>query len=164
MNSFALCPLQRGYTPKPGNNILEQALEGGFARQRIGFVNSVHIVEASVLLDTPEKQEYFWAFWRRHQRKKPRPFLWRLIVDHVPMQTYVCQFIAGSLSVGERSSKVYQVSFGLRLKPNYAGHEFDQTIIDAWELGDPYVWANLLERLVNKELPEALGDRYAIFK
>lgn len=157
MNNFALCPLQRGYTPEVANNLLEQALAGGFARQRIQFVNNVHTVNASVLLDDKSKQQYFWAFWRSHQTN-PRPWLWRLIVDDTEMTTYVCQFIVGSLRVNERDGKVYSVSFGLRLKPNNTGNDFDETIVALWNDGDPRKLLNLLERLVNEDLPDALGS------
>ena len=156
MNNFALCPLQRGYTPEVANNLLEQQLMGGFARQRVQFVNNVHTVTASVMLDEKIKQQYFWAFWRSHQTN-PRPFLWRLIVDDTEMTTYVCQFVAGSLRINERDGKVYSVSFGLRLKPNHTDKGFDETIIGLWESGDPRKLLNLLEKLVNEDLPEAFG-------
>ena len=74
MNNFALCPLQRGYAPEVANNILEQELMGGFARQRIQFVNNVHTVTASVMLDDKGKQQYWWAFWRSHHADSPRSF------------------------------------------------------------------------------------------
>lgn len=157
MNNFALCPLQQGYTPDVANNLLEQALMGGFARQRMQFINNVHTVTASVMLDEKIKQQYWWAFWRSHQ-KNPRPFLWRLMVDDVEMTTYVCQFVADSLNIGERNGKVYSVSFSLRLKPNNTGKDFDETIIGLWESGDPRKLLNLLEKLVNEDLPDALGS------
>ncbi|KAA0929487.1 hypothetical protein FQ082_01835 [Psychrobacter sp. ANT_H56B] len=157
MNNFALCPLQRGYTPEVANNLLEQRLMGGFARQRVQFVNNVHTVTPSVMLDEKIKQQYFWAFWNSHQ-KNPRPFLWRLMVDDVEMTTYVCQFVAGSLQIGERDGKVYSVSFTLRLKPNHTGTDFDETIIGMWESGDPRKLLNLLAKLVNEDLPDALGS------
>lgn len=159
MNNFALRPLQRGYTPEVANNLLEQALMGGFGRQRVQFVNNTHTVNPSVMLDTKIKQQYFWAFWDSHQRN-PRPFLWRLIVDEVDVEptVYVCQFIAGSLSIGERDGIVYSVSFGLRLKPNIANRDFAESIVAAWESKNPRLLLDLLERLVNEDLPNALGD------
>lgn len=157
MNNFALCPLQRGYTPEVANNLLEQMLMGGFARQRMQFINNVHTVTASVMLDEKIKQQYFWAFWNSHQ-KTPRPFLWRLIVNETELTTYVCQFVAGSLQIGERDGKVYSVSFALRLKPNHTGKDFDETIIGLWESGDPRKLLNLLAKLVNEDLPDALGS------
>lgn len=158
MNNFALRPLQRGYTPEVANNLLEQALMGGFGRQRVQFVNNVHTVNPSVMLDDKGKQQYWWAFWNSHQRI-PRPFLWRLIVDEVDVQPtiYVCQFIAGSLSVGERDGIVYSVSFGLRLKPNTTNADFAESIVTAWESKNPALLLNLLEALVNEDFPDALG-------
>lgn len=157
MNNFALCPLQRGYTPKIANNLLEQELMGGFARQRIQFVNNVHTVIPSVLLDDHRKQQYFWAFWDNHTENNPRPFLWRLIIKGKP-QVYSCQFIADSLDINERNGKVYSVSFGLRLKPNNTSKDFDQNIIDIWESDDAELLLNLLEKLTNEDLPKTALD------
>lgn len=156
MNSFALCPLQQGYMPQPAKNLLEQQLMGGFARQRVQFVNNVHNVNVSVSLHDKARQQYFWAFWRSHTFN-PRQFLWKLMIDDTAMTTYQCQFIADSLQVQERNGLVYQVSFSIRCKPNASNHVFDQSIIDAWESGSGTSFTNLLEQLVNEDLPTALG-------
>ena len=157
MDSFALCPLQEGYKPQFGNNLIEQQLSSGFARQRVGFVGSVHMVNASVLLPTKAHAQYFWAFWRK-RNFSPSPFLWRLMVDDVEMTTYQCQFVPDSLQVGSRNGKVYSVSFTVRCKPNTTDHEFDQAIIDLWLGGNGLEIANLLERLVNEDLPNAMEN------
>ena len=154
MNSFALRPLQRGFTPDIANGLLEQALMGGFARQRVQFVNNVHTINASVMLDDKRKQQYFWAFWRSHTLTAPRPFIWRLRIDESEEVDYQCQFVAGSLQVQERIGIIYAVSFTLRLKPNKVGQEFDQVIIDAWNGGDPKRLHDLIEKLVNEDLPD----------
>lgn len=158
MNSFALYPLKRGYSFAPGNNLIEQQLLGGFARQRRMFVNNVHIVNASVMLESKTHAQYFWAFWRSHTLN-PQPFLWRLITDSSEMQDHTCQFIAESLSVGERNGVIYPVSFQVRCKPlNNGDLTFDQTIVDLWDTGTPFDMLNLLEQLVNESLPDALGS------
>lgn len=157
MNNFALRPLQRGFTPDVANNLLEQELMGGFARQRVQFVGNVHTVTASVMLETKLKQQYFWAFWRNHTRDAPRPFMWRLRIDDAEVADYQCQFVAGSLQTQERIGISYAVSFSLRLKPNHTGKGFDETIINLWESGDPRKLLNLLEKLVNEDLPDAFG-------
>lgn len=157
MNSFALCPLQSGYSFSPGNNMLEQQLVGGFARQRRMFVNNVHLVNVSVLLPTKSHAQYFWAFWRVHTLN-PQKFLWRLITDSSEAQDHTCQFVAESLSVGERQGLIYSVSFQVRCKPlNNGDLAFDQTIVDIWKSGDLDDMMNLLEQLVNESLPDALG-------
>lgn len=157
MNSFALCPLQDGYTPQPANNMLEQALMGGFARQRVQFVNNVHTVNATVSVPDKAHQQYFWAFWRSHTLN-PRPFLWRLTVDDADMTTYQCQFVADSVQVQERNGIPYRISFSVRCKPKPVDYEFDQSIIDAWETGNSAALFNLLEKLVNVDLPNALEN------
>lgn len=157
MNSFALCPLQSGYSFSPGNNMLEQQLAGGFARQRRMFVNNVHMVNVSVLLPTKSHAQYFWAFFRSHTLN-PQKFLWRLITDSSEMQDHTCQFVAESLSVGERNGVIYSVSFQVRCKPlNNGDLAFDQSIVDLWDAGSPSDVLNLLEQLVNESFPDALG-------
>ena len=157
MNSFALCPLQSGYSFSPGNNMLEQQLLGGFARQRRMFVNNVHVVNVSVLLKTKTHAQYFWAFWRLHTLN-PQKFLWRLITDSAEAQDHTCQFVADSLSVGERSGVAYTVSFQVRCKPlNNGDLAFDESIVAIWESGSPLEMLNLLEKLVNESFPDALG-------
>ena len=157
MNSFALRPLNRGMTFQPANNLLEQQLVGGFARQRVQFVNNVHTVNATVSLHDKARQQYFWVFWRSHTFN-PRPFLWRLMIDDTEMTTYQCQFVANSVQVQERNGIVYRVSFAVRCKPKPVDHEFDQGIIDVWETDDSAALVNLLEKLVNVDLPDALEN------
>ena len=157
MDSFALCPLQDAYKPQPGNGVIEQALMGGFARQRVGFINNSHMVNASVLLKSKAHAQYFWAFWRKYN-SNPQPFLWRLMIDDVEMTTYQCQFVFESLQVGSRNGVVYPVSFTVRCKPKPANVEFDQAIIDIWVGGNGLDIINLLERLVNVDMPNALGE------
>lgn len=158
MDSFALCPLQRGHNPEFANGLLEQELLGGFARQRVQFVNNTHTVTETVLLDTKLKQQYWWAFWRKHTKRTPQPFMWRLMIDDVEMTDYECQFVAGSLREQERSGVVVAVSFSVRCQPTQGKDKFDSAIIKAWESKDPAKLLNLLEQLVNIEMPEALGD------
>lgn len=130
---------------------------GGFARQRRMFVNNVHVVNVSVLLATKLHAQYFWAFWRLHTLN-PQKFLWRLITDSAEAQDHTCQFVADSLSVGERSGVIYSVSFQVRVKPlNNGDLAFDQQIVDLWETGNPAAMLNLLEKLVNETMPNALG-------
>lgn len=137
--------------------MLEQQLAGGFARQRRMFVNNVHMVNVSVLLPTKSHAQYFWAFWRVHTLN-PQKFLWRLITDSSEAQDHTCQFVAESISVGERNGVIYSVSFQVRCKPlNNGDLAFDQTIVDIWKSGDLDDMMNLLEQLVNESLPNALG-------
>ena len=157
MDSFALCPLQSGYQPQPYNPVLEQALLGGFARQRVNFINGVHVVSASVMLPSQAYAQYFWAFWRKHAQYALSPFLWRLTVDDVEMTDYQCQFIPDSLKIGERNGTVYSASFSVRCKPKPANLAFDQSIIDTWLNGNGLQTVNLLAKLVNQDLPNALG-------
>lgn len=156
MNSFALCPLQSGYNPKLGNGLLEQALLGGFARQRVQFVNNTHEASVSVLLDSKIKQQYFYIFWRKHTQTAPQPFLWRLMFNDFEMADYICQFVADSLEIGEREGLKYKVTFRVRCKPNHTDQRFDEDLITLWDFGNPEKYLNYLEKLVNQDLPKAM--------
>ena len=155
MMSFALCPLQADYNPKIANGLLEQALMGGFARQRVQFINNAHEATVSVLLNNKAKQQYFWAFWRKHTQHDPQSFIWRLIFDEPDARDYVCQFVADSLSVGERDGIIYKVSFKVRARAAPPTADFDDVILHFWETGDSDDFFNYLEKLVNKDLPIA---------
>lgn len=157
MINFALCPLQSGYQPQLANNVLEQQLVGGFARQRRMFVNNTHTVQATVMLENKSKQQYFWAFWRLMQRN-PQPFLWRLMIDDVEMTTYQCQLTPDSVQVQERTGQIYRVNFTVRCKAVPKDVQFDEAIIAAWVSGDPNIYVNLLEQLVNVDLDNALSN------
>lgn len=156
MMSFALCPLQADYNIKPANGLLEQALVGGFARQRIHFINNVHEANVSVLLNNTAKQQYFWAFWRTHTLHAPSPFIWRLIFDDTEAKDYVCQFVADSLDVGERDGIIHRVSFRVRAKPALPTSDFDHVILHFWQTGDSDKFFNYLEKLVNDDLPSSI--------
>lgn len=154
MDSFALEPLQEGYKPQPSNMVAEQELLGGFARQRVTFVNNVHTVNVSVMIESKDHAQYFWAFWRKHAMFTPQQFLWVLIITDPDMTQYSCQFIPSSIQVGERSGNLYKISFTVRCKPKPLDAEFDQAILEAWLGGPAFVWASLLEKLVNVDLPK----------
>lgn len=156
MNSFALCPLQSGYNPKLGNGLLEQALLGGFARQRVQFVNNAHEASVSVMLESKVKQQYFYIFWRKHTQANPQPFLWRLMFNDFEMTDYICQFVADSLEIGERDGLVYKVTFRVRAKPNHTDQRFDDELITLWEFGNPEKYLDYLGKLVNQDLPKAM--------
>lgn len=158
MITFALCPLQEGYNYQPKHGVKEQNLSRGFARQRASFVNVVDEISVSVLLHTKARQQYFWAFWRTLCRE-PQKFLWGLISDSHELQIHECQMIFDSLIVGDRSAKVYSVSFTIRTRQlNNGQYELDQLILDAWQNGIDPDFTHLLERLVNVSLPDAVEN------
>ena len=158
MDTFALAPEQSGYTFQPSNVVLEQALHGGFARQRRSFINNVQTVSATVKMMSKAHAQYFWAFWRVHTLN-PKPFLWLLITDSHELQVHECQFIPSSISVSDRRYIVYDISFQVRCKPlNNNNLELDQTIVDLWYGGNGDEKIELLEKLTNIYLADALEN------
>ena len=59
--------------------------------------------------------------------------------------------------ISERDGLKYKVSFEVRAKNNRTGENFDEEIIYIWNQtgGHTDVYFNLLEKLVNQDLPNA---------
>lgn len=159
MDTFMLCPLQEGYSFTPGNNVREQALEGGMPRQVIKFVGAVHTVNVSVLLIDPRARQYFWAFWRVNQTKA---WKWRLSLDEGVLEDCECKFTVNSLPQESiRNGATLKVSFQVLVRPINRDPQIDQSIVDIWQTGAINHLLDL-EKVPNIWLPEALGEVHGI--
>lgn len=156
MDKFMLCPLLSGYSFAPSNNLLEQPLLGGMPRQRVVFFGGVQIVNATVICRSPEEVDYFWAFWRKKQRL-PETWLWALKTDSFDFEEHECKFSASSLpQESERGGSIIKFSFQIYVVPKNRPIELDDKIIDFWQAGMNPHTSNLLDKLVNEEMPKAL--------
>lgn len=149
-----LCPLQEGYGFTPGNNLREQANEGGMPRQVPFFVGAVHQSTVSVALKDERERQYFWAFWRTKQRK-PDNWLWELSLDNGVKEACECRFTSNSLpSESMRDGRVIKISFQVYVKPVQRDPDLDQAIVEIWQSG---VAENPIEPIPNEWMPDALG-------
>ncbi|MCR4530836.1 hypothetical protein [Acinetobacter venetianus] len=154
MDTFMLCPLQEGYGFTPGNNLREQATEGGMPRQVPFFIGAAHQSNVSVALKDERERQYFWAFWRTKQRK-PDNWLWELSLDNGVKEACECRFTSNSLpSESMRDGRVIKISFQVYVKPVQRDPDLDQAIVEIWQSG---VAENPIEPIPNEWMPDALG-------
>lgn len=156
MDRFMLPPLQEGYTYRKGNELITQPLLGGMPRQRRTFINPISTIQASVFCTEKEEFDYFWAFWRKKQRN-PEKFLWALQSDSYELEDHKVRFNPESLQESQRFDLKVKYTFELFVVPLNRPAELDDLIVDYWNAGfNPRV-SNLLEKLANEALPDALG-------
>lgn len=152
MLKLKLCVLQNGYTVNFGDDVGEIQLDGGLPRTYIKTKRNAHAVNIGWTLN---KAQYntMMAFWRVYQAE-PNPFLIDLIIDSSELEEYEATFVPGSFSLGSKNGPTYSLSAQLRVKQGFKHLDVDQIIIITE--GNPEIFS-LLDELVNKNLPDALG-------
>lgn len=155
MNRLDLTPLQSGYSVEYGDGILTQDLGAGMPRQRADFIGAVHKASATFNL-TKEDYNYLMAFYRVYQRN-PVPFLVGLILDTPVKQDYTCRFI-GPPRFNGKDGKIINVTCQFVAKPLVIDAAYDESIVGLRNGGTNFEAVSNLEKLVNVDLPDALGE------
>ena len=153
LDEFILCPLRDGYNIKLGDDVTTTQFASGMPRSRLTSVGRPHQVDVT-FRHKGQHQDYFFNFWMLH---RTRPFMMRLLAGTSNMQWFECQFY-GSPDHSELGNDVHQSSIGLIVKPKKFDKQVAQDYIDAYILtgGDISTYFNLLEKLVNEDLPNAM--------
>lgn len=151
MNRLQVCPLQAGYTVQYGNDTISQRLEGGASRFERAVIGTSHMAALNFALSEGGYQ-YLMAFFRVWQRNPSQPFIAALIIDDHQMADYQCWFMPDSISLTAKNGAVFYVSAMVEVKAMAADAEFDQAIIDGYDLINP------LEKLANIQLADALEN------
>lgn len=149
-----LCPLRDSYSPTLGNDVITTQYENGMPRQRLAGVGRPHQTSVS-FRHKAQHQDYILAFWRVY---RARAFAMRLILDGTDLAWYECRFI-GEPSILALGNNVFEFSINLVCRPKPLDIEQDKVFIELYEQtgGDISTFFNLLEKLVNEDLPDALG-------
>ena len=152
---IVLCPLLESYSVTLGNDVLTTQYDNGMPRQRLNGVGRPHNISVS-FRHKAQHQEYALAFWRVY---RARAFAMRLIIENTDMQWYECRFI-GEPQLVTLGNNVFEFSVGLIVKPKPLDIEVDKGFIEVYEMtgGDISTFFNALEKLVNEDLPDALGS------
>lgn len=152
---LALLPLRDSYSPTLGDDVITTQYTHGMPRQRLGGVGSPHQAEV-VFRHKSAHQDYMLAFWRLYRTKA---FAARLILDSAGLNWYECRFI-GSPSPREVGPNAFEFSIGLVCRPNPLNLDLDATLVYFYDAtgGDISSFTNQLEKLVNEDLPDALGS------
>lgn len=156
LNRLAYCVQQSGYTVDFGTSVIAQELEGGPSRYRVDSKNNVHYVNSTWVVSAKGYQ-YLIAFFHVWQRNPSQPFLAKLIIDNAVLDEYECFFRNGGFRLDSKNGRIYTVSATLEVAAKLRDDVFDDTLV---MLGNDQVLdvLNPLEKLVNEDLPNALGD------
>lgn len=157
MDTLQLPPLQASYNVGFGTEVTRIQLNGGASFFRRDIIGASSTVNCSWNLSKAEYQ-YLMAFYRVQVNKASAPFQYRLIIDQADADDYECFFIPGSVQLTSKSGLRFTVTGQLEVKAKLVDLEFDQSIIDSFGSGFGTDAANLLEKLANEDLPNALEN------
>lgn len=157
LNRLAYCSTQQGYSANIGDGVIAQSLDGGADRYRRSLKGVVHTVNSRWVVKEAGYQ-YLMAFYRVWARNPNQPFIAKLCVDSATVEDYEC-FFSGSPALSEKKGLVFIVTATLKVKPLVIPNGMDDLIVAvANGGGDLASLMNPLEKLVNEDLPAALGD------
>lgn len=150
-----LCPLLSSYSPTTPSGVLTTQAIKGMPRQRKAIENPTHSTPVSFIV-RGSAAVYLKAFWRQHRASA---FQMRLILDDEELSWYECRF-TGDQQQQRLGGRLVQWSNSITVKSKAISPETDQTIIYMYEQsdGDTNAYLNLLDVLVNQELPDALEN------
>lgn len=156
LNRLKYCSTQQGYSANIGDGVIAQELEGGAARYRRALKGVVHTVNSRWVVNKAGYQ-YLMAFYRVWARNPNQAFIAKLCVDSATVEDYEC-FFSGSPALSEKKGLVFIVTATLKVKPLNIPDGMDDLIVASANSGsDLALLMNPLEKLVNEDLPTALG-------
>lgn len=152
---FMLKPQRDGYSFNLARSVTSTETIVGLPRERKDSVGKVHRVNATYKC-TRSQWQYFLSFSRAYEGL---PFLAYLLLDDIDHQWYECRIIGESLPVSTLGDQIFTVPLSLVARPIKYDVEMDMTIATLYEMTDGQIdkYFRLLEKLVNEDLPEALG-------
>lgn len=164
---FMLKPFADSYGINLAEDVINTETAGGEPRQRQGFVGSWHTVTATYK-HRPAQHQYFLAFRNAY---KARAFWAYLLVDDVVHRWYRCRFIKNGQISPRYGGGIFTVAVTLSVEPipydidkdgNFIPYphsvDEDLTITAIYEMtnGESDKYFNMLEKLVNQDLPQAM--------
>lgn len=156
LNRMMYCSTQQGYTATIGDGVIKQDLDGGEARYRRTLKGVNHSVTSRWVVKKAGFQ-YLMAFYRVWARKPSQPFIARFCIDDAEVDDHQC-FFDGPPVLSEKSKDVFTVTATLKVKPKKIDAAQDDIIVEVGNSGnDLATLLNPLEKLVNEDLPNALG-------
>lgn len=150
-----LCPLLDSYNVDIGNDVLSTQYTNGPPRLRLNNVGAPHQISVT-FRHKAQHHDYIWQFWELY---KVKPFAMRLIIKGTTMKWYQCWF-DGMPQDTVLGGNVFEFSCGLIVKPIPVDLDVAASFVYLYNEtgGDISTYLNALEKLVNKDLPDALGS------
>lgn len=150
-----LCPLLENYSAAIGNDVLSTQYTNGPPRLRLNSVGAPHQISVT-FRHKAVHHDYIWQFWELY---KVKPFAMRLIIKGTTMQWFQCYF-NGMPKDNVLGGNVFEFSTNLIVIPKPVDLDVAASFVYLYNEtgGDISTYLNALEKLVNEDLPDALGD------
>lgn len=160
--TLTIPPDQSSYTVIDGLETLSVKLDGGASKYRRDVLNATSFVTVQWSLN-PDDYKYIRAFYNTATASGSVPFLIDLLLDFPELTQHQAYFIPGTMKLQSQAGLQYVVVAQLEVKPIPANEEDDLVLIMNKELdylygNDSEEILNLLDELVNVDLPEGLGQ------
>lgn len=159
MEKLQLRPDTQGYSVQDGEDVIAIELDGGagrYIRDKWGSTSRVSVTWTLL----PAQHQYLRAFYNTTIQKGALPFLCDLILDDPTPVEHVCRIVPKTMTLGSQQGFAYISSCTLEVEPIAIDSELDETLVMLYgEYGDgAYDILNLLEKLVNVDLPDTNND------
>lgn len=152
MLKLMLYPNRDSYGYQEQSQVISTETQNGLPRQRLGAVGNYFSLSLNFRCDMAKKQ-YLDAFLNATQAQS---FLVPLWLDEMQLKFYECRRIGG-YKVSHQAFGVFDYSFEIVAKATTRDIGADGAIAEIWANTDnPSYYLNLLEKLVNQDLPNAM--------
>lgn len=146
-------PDQNGYGFTNGSEVLRTKLDGGLGRYRVDILNASRQLSCQWTVG-PNDYQYLQSFY---SVVKGAGFLVDLYMDAGVLTEHTAHFMPDSFGLVSQSGLTFVVGAQLEVEP-IDNSEYDQSLIDLIDIygsSDAAIEVlNLLEKLVNVDLPE----------
>ena len=149
---LVLLPLRDGYSPSIGRGLLTSDSEIGYPRQRRAFVNAPQ--RAQMTYRVRESQlDYLLTFDNAYRGQ------WFLSQQQIGTDVawHECLILDDEISLQPISYNLWDVGLSMIIKPIPRDVEVDKAIVEIYNMtgGETDTYFNMLEKLVNEDLPNA---------
>lgn len=146
--------LRAGYSFNLGRQTVTTETESGQPRQRKDSIGTVHRLSPTYKC-TRVQYRYLLAFLRVYEAQ---PFLAYLVIDDPDHRWYECRIVSNDIPVSALGDQLFTVQLNMTATPISPTKQEDLGFIGVYDAtdGQPDLFFNLLEKLVNEDLPDAM--------
>ena len=149
---LVLLPLRDGYSPSVSRGLLTSDSEIGYPRQRKAFVNAPQRAQMTYRVRASQL-DYLLAFDNTYSGR------WFLSQQQIGADVawHECLILDDEISPQPIGYDLWDVSLSMIIKPLPRDVEIDKAIIEIYNMtgGETDTYFNMLEKLVNQDLPNA---------
>lgn len=153
MNKLMLKPYRSGYGFALSTGVVSTQTQAGMPRQRRGQVGVVHHLSVTYKC-TRAMWQYLLAFLRANAG---RAFMAYLLLDDIDHHWYECRYTDEQINVSTLGDQIFTIKLTLVAKSRTIDIGQDEALIAIYNMtkDEQDSYFNQLEKLVNKDLPNA---------